>query len=1185
MKSFILIITLFLFANNLQAQLIDIPLVAHWSFDNKSTEDISGNNYHGTPVNTVDYVAGFDGIGSAVRLFGREYKIHKDGNKTLLGSHILLPKINFDSLAEFSITMWVKEGELHLWEGESYIFWGDYSRGWLGIGVFPLLDGTGNPTLYSTYAVGARQNYINDIDPYRDFFDYDLKYKWVFYALTYQDGTIKAYRNRELLGTYEQTINISGDNAAIGCHWISGDSLSARMDMDVDDIRIYHGVLQEDDLQVLQQFCNSSGLIANWTFDEEEVPDTNVMDISGNDLNGKLVETFSRDIGVKTEGSSVVFYGPYANMIAGYMQLPFVNFYHFNEFSVSIWVRERNYDMLQYASYLFYGDWNNGWLGIIRKKENQNIPNSPNSIHFTVGGNQLQNTISIPYDKYWGNIWTNYVMTYKNGILKAYANGKFAGEIAAEIDIDGVNGFSGMLRSSETTSASGSFEGHIDNFRIFCYALDENEIAKIYQPCDHTQFNLNSFQEEYDHMLGIIGNAYITNDVLRLTETFNDKSAVWYGKKVPVREGFETEFAFRVRNGNNNGYPNDFQPGGDGFAFVIYNGGNYEIGEDGPGKANGIKGLKNSIAVEFDLYMNDPTGEFDYNDPNGNHVAIQTGRQLANSAQHNVSNTLFITEDIPLIKSDGSQIYYVKIDYNVEPNSFRVFLDTNGSFSEPIIALDDFDISSIIELEDGSKAFIGFTASTSEVMQTHDILSWSACPFFTFCEDLNAEIISDKDTPICEGDSVMLNLDKHYAFYEWSSGEISEQLTVTETGDYSVKVYDENGCNEEVTFFVDVIPFPEPILNEGAKYLQICEGDSATLKTNDKYFSYLWSTGETLDSIIVTQAGEYSVIVTNEARCSGETSIIVEVIEIPDNKLSLSGNNLLCEGDTLIISAPDGGSYYAWYVDENSSPISNEQTLFVYESGKYYAAIIFGDKCELISDTVEVQIVNQENFLEIDNIIDNTIDFGETTYFNNIYYSLLITNIGDKKLSLWDPILKYGTAFSLPQSQFPMEILPGEQRELIICYYPTGLGAETDSLFIEDICMSIGLQLNGICIEDVRLGNSRCDVPINISTKELPAKWLSTSVPIPNPAIDQVKVEYLCVNNDEEEYIAGYLYDVLGKIRSIAENKRISTEGISREFIESGELIFDVSELASGTYLIVIQSSEFTRTFNIIVER
>jgi hypothetical protein len=496
-----------------------------------------------------------------------------------------------------------------------------------------------------------------------------------------------------------------------------------------------------------------------------------------------------------------------------------------------------------------------------------------------------------------------------------------------------------------------------------------------------------------------------------------------------------------------------------------------------------------------------------------------------------------------LIKSDGSQIYHARIDYNVEPGRFRVFLDTDGNFAEPVVDLENFDIQSYIDLEDGSKTYLGFTASTSEVSQIHDILSWSACPFFTFCEDFNDKIITDQTTPICEGDSVFLTLNQSYSMYEWSDGNFNEFLTVTETGDYSVKAYDANGCNDVFNIHIDVLPFPQPQINDGSETTEICEGDSIILRTKEKYSSYQWSTGEITDSIIVSEDGRYSLIVSNEAGCQGEAEINVNVIELPDNSLTIFGNDLLCKGDTLLIEAPKGASSYVWYKENTDDAIGGIDHIYVTESGKYYVEMIFGEKCLLQSDTVEIEVIENVSYLEIQNAANNTIDLGETTYFENVYYPLQIKNIGKRTIRIFDARLKNGIAFSIPQSQFPFELLPDEIKELTICYSPTFLGMQTDTLFIDDICQIIEIELKGICIKDTRSGNSRCDVPITVITKELPEKWLFSSEPIPNPAKEVFKIEYIAIGREGQDVeLDARVFGVIRESRINIESKIITDQ-------------------------------------------
>ncbi|MGC2542376.1 MAG: L-type lectin-domain containing protein, partial [Candidatus Sulfotelmatobacter sp.] len=123
--------------------------------------------------------------------------------------------------------------------------------------------------------------------------------------------------------------------------------------------------------------------------------------------------------------------------------------------------------------------------------------------------------------------------------------------------------------------------------------------------------------------------------VLRLTpnSTFTSGSA-WYNTQQPVSGTFSTTFTFQLSGAN--GYV------ADGFAFVIQNSSvtalDPDNGADGCSLGFGdapdgsctssTGGITNSLAVEFDTYQN-----LDIDDPNGNHVAIQSCGMAANSVE------------------------------------------------------------------------------------------------------------------------------------------------------------------------------------------------------------------------------------------------------------------------------------------------------------------------------------------------------------------------------------------------------------------------------------------------------------------------------------------------------------------------------------------------------------------------
>ncbi len=72
-------------------------------------------------------------------------------------------------------------------------------------------------------------------------------------------------------------------------------------------------------------------------------------------------------------------------------------------------------------------------------------------------------------------------------------------------------------------------------------------------------------------------------------------------------------------------------------------------------------------------------------------------------------------------------------------------------------------------------------------------------------------IETDGPTVLCDGDRVTLDAGPGYAAYEWSTGEDSRQISVSEEGVYFVKVRNEGGCeSEEIDTTVLVRKKPEP---------------------------------------------------------------------------------------------------------------------------------------------------------------------------------------------------------------------------------------------------------------------------------------------------------------------------------------------------------------------------------------
>lgn len=210
----------------------------------------------------------------------------------------------------------------------------------------------------------------------------------------------------------------------------------------------------------------------------------------------------------------------------------------------------------------------------------------------------------------------------------------------------------------------------------------------------------------------LAGSASIEGQALRLTGSEKHLAgAAWLRDKQTVAGGFETEFTFRLTQAGGLG------GGADGFAFVLQNsgpdavggagsGGGFALGNDAaPGAAS--EAIPQSIAVFFDTFRNEEIG-----DPSNNFVTICT----AGTPQelHWPPSRLASSKKLRVNLKDRKP-HTARISF--QPPALTVYLDGKRVLSTAV------DLLSVIGPDGG--AWAGFTASTGEGFENHDILSWS----------------------------------------------------------------------------------------------------------------------------------------------------------------------------------------------------------------------------------------------------------------------------------------------------------------------------------------------------------------------------------------------------------------------------------------------------------------------------
>ncbi len=125
----------------------------------------------------------------------------------------------------------------------------------------------------------------------------------------------------------------------------------------------------------------------------------------------------------------------------------------------------------------------------------------------------------------------------------------------------------------------------------------------------------------------------------------------------------------------------------------------------------------------------------------------------------------------------------------------------------------------------------------------------------------------------CEGGSVSLKA-SNGAAYLWSNGETSQNIAAAQSGAYTVKVTDINGCsNTSNSIAVNVIPAPVATITTSFAN-PLCNDFTLTANSSTTENTFLWNNGSANKSVTLTMAdadGNYTVSVKDNNGCTSLT--------------------------------------------------------------------------------------------------------------------------------------------------------------------------------------------------------------------------------------------------------------------------------------------------------------------------
>jgi hypothetical protein len=220
------------------------------------------------------------------------------------------------------------------------------------------------------------------------------------------------------------------------------------------------------------------------------------------------------------------------------------------------------------------------------------------------------------------------------------------------------------------------------------------------------------------------------------------------------------------------------------------------------------------------------------------------------------------------------------------------------------------------------------------------------------------QIQASGPTTFCQGGSVTLSITgTNIQGYAWSNGATTSSITVTTSGSYWCEVTYNNGCKAR-TDIIEVTVVPKPSVSITANGpTTFCEGGSVVLDAGAGFATYAWSNGQqtvgTNRTLTVTQAGNYTVTVTNNIGCQATSQpVTVTVYPKPAPQIQASGPTEFCVGNSVTLDAGAGYASYNW------SNGATTRTITVTTSGSYTVTVTDQNNCSGTSQAVVVTVHN-----------------------------------------------------------------------------------------------------------------------------------------------------------------------------------------------------------------------------------
>ncbi|MBL7828582.1 MAG: VCBS repeat-containing protein, partial [Saprospiraceae bacterium] len=248
-------------------------------------------------------------------------------------------------------------------------------------------------------------------------------------------------------------------------------------------------------------------------------------------------------------------------------------------------------------------------------------------------------------------------------------------------------------------------------------------------------------------------------------------------------------------------------------------------------------------------------------------------------------------------------------------------------------------------------------------------------------------------TTICTGQSVEFSAPDGYS-YLWSTGDTTQTISATTAGSYNVTVTSTDGCDAiSNSLVVTVDPVEIPTISASGEAI-FCAGGSVQLSSSPAA-AYLWSTGETTQTITATLDGAYTV--SAQGLCAFHNSAPFQVTVFAETLPVVTQDTVVAVDSMVVFEA--GGSQINWFADETGGqPIA---------SGSPFQIQISAPTSYWVSNTVthgggtvNTGMINHQGSNFSDNNYNGGLIFDCFEPFTLISTKVYASLAGDRKIQL-----------------------------------------------------------------------------------------------------------------------------------------------------------------------------------------